>query len=87
MKRILLAFADVLDAIAAALDWLFGRIRFAVGSDNQAERAIEASELQEFMAGVMANYPDKQLAAPDDRHFIARRIIEAMRKEGRRWSI
>ena len=57
------------------------------GSDNQAERAIEASELQEFMAGVMANYPDKQLAAPDDRHFIARRIIEAMRKEGRRWSI
>jgi hypothetical protein len=60
-----------------------------MGADNQAERVIEALEFETFLCGVLFEQSagEASLETPTGRKLLARRIIEAIREEGRRWSV
>lgn len=54
-----------------------------MGADNQAERIIETREFEKFLADVMI----AKDVNGNEAHYLAKVIIEAIRSEGRRWSV
>lgn len=54
-----------------------------MGADNQAERAIEMMEFMKFIADVLR----AKDVDGNEANYLARCIIEAIRSEGRRWSV
>jgi hypothetical protein len=59
-----------------------------MGADNQAEKAIGTLEFETFLCGVLERCAgEASLETKAGRRLLARRIIEAIREEGRRWSV
>ena len=58
-----------------------------MGADNQAERVIEGNEFVAFISHVLGTHDRCKDWSKEDRLAVAKAVVEAIRRRGRRWSI